>query len=83
MPYYEAIKAEAKYVADLGSTATEDQLRGFYLGVLSEWFPPSEGYVVDRRVLNGAHKPGRKSFFVRYAGNFRDPLLIVELKRPA
>jgi len=82
MPYYEVIKANAKYVADLGSTATEDKLHGLYFGILCQCFPISEGYVVDRQVLNGARRPGRKSFFVRYAG-YLDPLLIVELKRPA
>ena len=79
MPYYEVVKANAKDVADLGSTATEDKLFGLYLGVLLEWFP---NYIIDRRVLNGARRPGRKSFFIRHAGYF-DPLLIVELKRPA
>jgi len=83
MPYYRVIKAEAKHVADLGSTATEDELNGLYLGVLDEWFPSSKGYIIDRRVLNGARHPGRKSFFIRRTGEHRDPRLIVELKRPA
>jgi len=82
MPYYEVIKANAKSLVGLGSAATENNLLGLYLGVLVEWFPISKGYIVDRQVLNRARKPGRKSFFIRHAG-YLDPLLIVELKRPA
>jgi len=80
MPYYEVIKANAKDVADLGSVVREDELRGLYPGILWQWF--SKSYIIDRQVLNGARKPGRKSFFIRHAG-CDDPLLIVELKRPA
>jgi len=83
MPYYEHFKAEAKYVAELGSAATEDELKGLYRWILCEWFPLSKGYIIDFQVLNGARKPGRKSFFVRRTGAYRGPHLIVELKRSA
>jgi len=83
MPYSSGIKLEAKYVAKLGATAKVDNLHAIYNAVLNKWFPSSEGYAIDRQVLCGAGGSGRKSFFVCHAGDHRDPLLIVELKRPA
>jgi len=83
MPYCEDIKAEAKDVAELGSAATVDELKALYLAILFEWFSLSKGYIIDYQVLNGARKPGRKSFFVRRTGAYRGPHLIVELKRSA
>ena len=76
------LKAEANYVANLGATAKADTLHAIYNVVLNKWFPPSAYYAIDRQALCRASKSGRKSF-ARHAGNHPDPLLIVELKRPA
>jgi len=83
MSYSSGTKAEAIYVTKLGATARADTLHGLYNVALTKWFPSSACYAIDRQVLCGAGKSGRKSFFVRHAGYDRDPLLIVELKRPA
>jgi len=83
MSYSSGTKGEAQYVAKLGTTARADTLHILYNMVLHKWFPVSAWYAIGRKALCGAGKSGRKSFFVRRAGYDRDPLLIVELKRPA
>jgi len=83
MPYGSGTTNQANWVTRLGPTATQDKLHALYNTILNKWFPSSKGYAIDRQALGGASKPGRKSFFVRHAGYHRDPLLIVEFKRPA
>lgn len=78
MPYHNTLKEEATYVANLGSTAAKDKFHGLYGGILTTWFPASEGYIIDPQ---GQNRVGK--FVVRQAGGHRNPLLIVELKRPA
>lgn len=81
MSYDNTIKQEAAYVAGLGSTATEGRFHALYSGILTAWFPTSKGYIIDHQILGGGGKP--EYIVVRHAGGHRNPLLIVELKRPS
>ncbi|OJA17915.1 hypothetical protein AZE42_09235 [Rhizopogon vesiculosus] len=75
MPYDPTIQTEAQYVDNLGSSATEDKFHATYNGILAHWFPTSRGYIIDHQ------EP--EYIIVRHAGGYRNPLLIVELKRPS
>lgn len=46
--------------------------------MLTTWFPTSRGYIIDDQVMG----EGGQLLIVRHAG-YRNPLLIVELKRPS
>jgi hypothetical protein len=81
MPYDQTIKAEAQYANSLGPTATEDKFHATYNGILTHWFPTAQGYVIDHQVMGEGGKP--EYLIVRHAGGKRNPLLIVELKRPS
>lgn len=81
MPYNATIKQEAQYAHDLGPAAVEDNFHATYTSVLTEWFPTSRGYVIDHQKLGPGGKP--EYIVVRHAGGVRNPLLIVELKRPS
>jgi hypothetical protein len=35
------------FVANLGSTATEDKFHALYYVILTNWFPSSKGYFID------------------------------------
>jgi hypothetical protein len=79
--YHNTIRQEAAYLAGLDSTATEDKFHGLYNGILNTWFPASRGYIIDTQLLGVGGKP--EFIAVRHAGGHRNPLLIVELKRPS
>ncbi|KAG2338811.1 hypothetical protein BDR05DRAFT_1062515 [Suillus weaverae] len=81
MPYDQTIKTEAQYANNLGSGATEDKFHATYNGILTHWFPTSHGYIIDHQVMGEGGKP--EYIIVRHAGGHRNPLLIVELKRPS
>jgi len=81
MPYDATIKLEAAHAASLGINATEDKFHATYNGILTHWFPTGQGYVIDHQVMGEGGKP--EYIVVRHAGAKRNPLLIVELKRPA
>ncbi|KAF8488217.1 cytochrome P450 [Russula emetica] len=79
MPYDQTIKLEAQYANSLGPTATEDKFHATYNGILTHWFPTSQGYLIDHLVV----EEGKPEFIiVRHAGRKGNPLLVVELKRP-
>ena len=78
--YDETTKGEAAYAAELGEGAVEDKFHATYTAILSYWFPTSKGYVIDHQVMGDGGKP--EYIVVRHAGVLRNPLLIVELKRP-
>ena len=78
MPYYDTIKAQAKYAANRGHPAN-----ALCNAVLCTWFLLSKGYTVGFHVSNGGGKPNHKHVSVRRVGGFRDPLLIVEHKHQA
>jgi hypothetical protein len=80
MPYDATIKTEAQYAESLGINATEDKFHATYNGILTHWFPTSHGYVIDHQVMGEGGKP--EYLIVRHAGGKRNPVLIVELKRP-
>lgn len=73
MSYNQTIKDEAQYIDDLGPSANEDNLSGIYRGILSHWFPLSRGYILD-------HREGK--IMIRHGG-FRNPLIMLGLKRPS
>ena len=80
MPYDPTIKQEAQYADNLGPNAIEDKFHATYNGVLSHWFPTSKGYIIDQPTV----EEGKPDFiFVRHAGGKRNPLLIVDIKRPS
>lgn len=79
--YDATILTEATYVYDLGPNATEDKFHATYSGILSHWFPTTRGYVIDHQVMGAGGKP--EYIVVRHAGTYRNPILIVELKRPS
>jgi len=81
MPYDATIKEEAAYAASLGSAATEDKFHATYSAILTKWFPTSKGYLIDHQLMGEGGKP--EYIIVRRAGGMRNPLLIVELKRPS
>lgn len=81
MPYNDTIKEEASYAASLLDAATEDKFHATYSGILTEWFPTSLGYIIDHQIMGPGGKP--EYIVVRHAGGRRNPLLIVELKRPS
>jgi len=81
MSYDQTIQTEALYVHNLGSSATEDKFHATYNGILTHWFPTSRGYIIDHQVMGEGGKP--EYLIVRHAGGYRNPLLIVELKRPS
>jgi hypothetical protein len=81
MPYDHTIKTEAQYAEHLGINATEDKFHATYNGILTHWFPTTNGYVIDHQVMGEGGKP--EYMIVRHAGGKRNPVLIVELKRPA
>ncbi|KAI0005337.1 hypothetical protein BJV74DRAFT_216244 [Russula compacta] len=81
MSYDDTIKTEAQYAKSLDSTATEDKFHATYNGILTHWFPTSQGYVTDYQVMGDGGKP--EFIIVRHAGGKRNPVLIAELKRPA
>jgi len=80
MPYYNTIKFEAQYVQALGPNATEDCFHAVYSCVLTKWFPASIGYIIDHQRIHNGSKP---EYIVVRHGALRNPLLIVELKRPS
>jgi hypothetical protein len=77
--YNETIKAEALYTGTL-EDPYEDKFHATYNGILTNWFPTSQGYLIDHQVSKGGLKP--EYIVIRHAGGKRNPLLIVELKRP-
>lgn len=80
MPYDQTIKHEAEYAHSLGPDATEDKFHATYNGILTHWFPTARGYVIDHQIMGEGGKP--EYIIIRHAGRKRNPLLIVELKRP-
>lgn len=80
MPYNATIKEEAQYARSLGDGATEDKFHATYSAILTTWFPSDKGYIIDHQVMGEGGKP--EYIIVRHAGGKRNPLLIVELKRP-
>lgn len=80
MSYDPTIHTEAQYLNSLGTDATEDMFHATYSGILTHWFPTSRGYLIDHQLNATGGKP--EYIVVRHAGGYRNPLLIVELKRP-
>jgi hypothetical protein len=80
MSYNQTIKGEAHYADSLGPNATEDKFHATYNGILTHWFPSSQGYIIDHQVM-GEGGGNSEYIVVRHAGTNRNPLLIVELKR--
>ncbi|KAF4593136.1 hypothetical protein EYR38_008846 [Pleurotus pulmonarius] len=81
MPNNITIQQEAQYALSLGNEAVEDHFHATYNSVLTEWFPTSLGCDIDHQKLGPDGKP--EYIVVRHAGGARNPLLIVELKRPS
>ncbi|KAF8488216.1 hypothetical protein F5888DRAFT_1344121 [Russula emetica] len=78
--YYDGtIKDEAQSLTE-AIDPYEDKFHATYNGILSHWFPTSKGYLIDHQVMEKNLKP--EYVVVRRAGGKRNPLLIVELKRP-
>jgi hypothetical protein len=76
-------KEEATFVANLGSTTTEDKFHGLYNAILASRFPTSKGYIIDHQVLGNNEVGRHKYIIVRRAAELHNPMLIVKLKRPA
>jgi hypothetical protein len=61
--------------------APEDQFHALYNAILNTWFSTSNGYLIDHQILYKNLKP--EYVVVKRVGRNRNPLLIVELKRPS
>jgi len=80
MSYNHAIKQEAQYVQALGQGATEDCFHATYMGVLTEWFPTSRGYIIDHQ---GFDEGGQLEYMVVRHAAQKNTVLVVELKQPS
>jgi hypothetical protein len=80
MPYETIIKTEQAYLSSLGVNAVEDKFYGLYNAILNHWFTPSGGYIIESQVQGFGGRP--EYFVVRHANGARDPIVVVEIKRP-
>jgi hypothetical protein len=87
--YEPTIHMEAAYVLSRGIDALEYATYGTYAAVLAHWFTISNGYITDTQVLDDKFRfailqDGKPEFvIIQHSHNRRNPLLVVELKRPS
>jgi hypothetical protein len=81
MSYNITIQREARYADSFGPNAAKDKFRSTFCGVLWHWFPISGGYIIDYLVPGPAGKVDY--MVVRHEGGFRNPVFIINLKRPS
>src|SRR5258705_7015558 len=80
MPYDTTIQNEQAYASSLGVDAVEDKFYGLYNAILNHWFTTSHGYIIEAQVLGHGGKP--EYFVIRHANGTRNPVMVVEIKRP-
>jgi hypothetical protein len=82
MPYHPEIKLEAQ-LANSSAQAREERFYAIYIDILTYWFPSTHGYHIDPQTSINGHGGKPDYILVRNAFGHRNPLLVVEIKRPS